>query len=162
MVCRVRPDWDVCVVPPTRGGRCGIVTTVQLPFKTPYRSRQFVHSATSIDIKMEKEVFRAGTFTLTIPSTNTVWKKGQDKPLICTVCLPLSCHRPWSLRGTKIVGDMERSLRGVQSFNTAQTGSLLRKFIEQTRALESMPVGVMRHMLRADEVGQVSCEDLGD
>jgi hypothetical protein len=60
------------------------------------------------------------------------------------------------------VGDMERSLRGVQSFNTAQTGSLLRKFIEQTRALESMPVGVMRHMLRADEVGQVSCEDLGD
>jgi hypothetical protein len=60
------------------------------------------------------------------------------------------------------VVDMERILRGVQSFNTARTGSLLRKFLEQTRALESMPVGMVRHLLCADEVGQVSCEDLGD
>jgi hypothetical protein len=60
------------------------------------------------------------------------------------------------------VGDMERSLRGVQSFNTARTGSLLRKFLEQTRALESMPVSMVRHLLRADEVGQVTYEDLGD
>jgi hypothetical protein len=60
------------------------------------------------------------------------------------------------------VGDMERILRGVKSFNTARTESLLRKFLEQTRALESMPVGMVRHLLRADKVGQVSCEDLGD
>jgi hypothetical protein len=60
------------------------------------------------------------------------------------------------------MGDMEKSLRGVQSLNTARMGSLLRKFLEQTRALESMPAGVVRHLLRADEVGQVPCEDLGD
>jgi hypothetical protein len=60
------------------------------------------------------------------------------------------------------VGDMERSLCGVQSFNTARVGSHLRKFLEQTRALESMPVGMVRQLLRADEVRQVSCEDLGD
>jgi hypothetical protein len=60
------------------------------------------------------------------------------------------------------VRDMERSLRGVKSFNTAWTGSLLHKFLEQTRALESMPVGMVRHLLRADEFGIVSCEDLVD
>jgi hypothetical protein len=53
-------------------------------------------------------------------------------------------------------------MRRVQSFNTARTGSLLRKFLEQTRALESMPVGMVRHLLRANELGQVPCEDLGD
>jgi hypothetical protein len=57
---------------------------------------------------------------------------------------------------------MERRLRGVQSFNTARIGSLLRKFLEQTRALESMPVGMVRHLLRANEVGQGPYEDLGD
>jgi hypothetical protein len=81
---------------------------------------------------------------------------------ICIVCLPLSCHRPWSLRGTKLVGDIERSLRGMQSFNTSRTGNLWRKILEQERALESMPSGMVRHLLHADEVGQVSCEDLGD
>jgi hypothetical protein len=50
----------------------------------------------------------------------------------------------------------------VQSFNTARTGSLLRKFLEQTMALESMLVGMVRHLLRADEVKQVPCEDHGD
>jgi hypothetical protein len=60
------------------------------------------------------------------------------------------------------VGDMERSLRGVQSFNTARTGSLLCKFLEQTRALESMSVGMVWHLLLADKIGQVSCEYLGD
>jgi hypothetical protein len=59
------------------------------------------------------------------------------------------------------VGDMEKSLFGVQLFNTARTGSILRKFFEQTRALESMSVGIVWHLLRADEVGQVPCEDLG-
>jgi hypothetical protein len=112
--------------------------------------------------RWRKRGFRVGKFSFTIPSATAVWKKGQHEPLLCIVCLPLSCHRPWSLRGTKLVGEMERSLRGMQSFNTSRTGSLLRKFLEQARVLESMPSGMVRHLLRADEVGQISCEDLGD
>jgi hypothetical protein len=112
--------------------------------------------------RWRKRGFRAGIFTFTITSATAVWKKGQHEPLIYIVCLPLSCHRPWNIPGTKLVGEMERSLRGVQWFYTAQTRNLLRKFLEQTRALESMPVAMVRHLLRADEVGKVSCEDLGD
>jgi hypothetical protein len=80
--------------------------------------------------RWRKRFFWAGTFTFTftIPSTTTVWKMGQHKPLMCTVCLPIYCHRPWILRGTKLVGDMERSLRGVQSFNTARTEVFCRNF----------------------------------
>jgi hypothetical protein len=150
------------MAPPTHDGRCGIGTTVQFPFKTPWRSRQFVHSPTSIDVKMEKEVFSSRNFNLHHSLHHCSVKKGRHEPLICIVCLPLFCHRPWSLRGTKIVVDMERSLRGVQSFNTAWTGNPLREFLKQTRALESTPLGKVWHLLRADEVGQVSCEDLGD
>jgi hypothetical protein len=50
---------------------------------------------------------------------------------------------------------MEMRLYGVQSFNNDRTGSLLHKFLEQMRALQSMPVGMVQHLLRADEVGQV-------
>jgi hypothetical protein len=56
--------------------------------------------------RWRKRGFRVGTFSFAIPSAIAVWKKGQHEPLICIVCLPLSCHRPWSLRGTKLVGDM--------------------------------------------------------
>jgi hypothetical protein len=89
-------------------------------------------------------------------------EKGQHEPLICIVCLPLSCHRPWILRGTKLVGDIDRSLRGIESFNTSRTRSLLKKFLEQVRGLESMPSGMVRHLLRTDEVRHLSCENLGD
>jgi hypothetical protein len=115
-----------------------------------------------ITSRWRKRGFRVETFSFTIPSATAVWKKGQHETLIFIVCLPLSCHRPLSLRGTKVVGDMERSLRGMQSFNTSRTGSLLRKFLEQAGVLESMPIGMVRHLLRADEVGQVSCEGIGD
>jgi hypothetical protein len=57
MICRVRPDWDVRVVPPTRGDRCGIGTTVQVPSKTTLRSPQSVFSPMSTDVKMEKNGF---------------------------------------------------------------------------------------------------------
>jgi hypothetical protein len=57
MVCRARPDWGVRAVPPTRGVRCGIGTTVQVSSKTPWRSHQSVHSPTSTDVKMAKEGF---------------------------------------------------------------------------------------------------------
>jgi hypothetical protein len=56
------------------------------------------------------------------------------------------------------MGDMERSLRGMASFNTARK----RKFLKHMRALESIPSGMVRHLLRLDEIGQVSREDIGD
>jgi hypothetical protein len=60
------------------------------------------------------------------------------------------------------MGDMERSLRGMPSFNIYSKGDLLRKCLEQTRASESMPVGMVRHLLRPGEIRQVSREYIGD
>jgi hypothetical protein len=40
--------------------------------------------------RWRKRGFRVGTFSFTTPSATTVWKKGQHKPLIHIVCLPLS------------------------------------------------------------------------
>jgi hypothetical protein len=121
-----------------------------------------INSPTSDYVKMEKKGLPSWNVQLHHSFRHRSVEKGQHEPLICIVCLPLSCHRPWSLRGTTLVGDMERSLRRMQSFNTSWMGSLLQKFLEQVRALESMPSGMVRHLLRANEVGQVSCEDLGD
>jgi hypothetical protein len=59
------------------------------------------------------------------------------------------------------MGDMERSLHGMPLFNTSRTRSLLRKFLEQMRALESITVGIVRHLLRPNEIGKVSLEYIG-
>jgi hypothetical protein len=151
-----------CGSPPVCGSRCGIGTTVQVTFETSLRSHQFVHSATSLDVKMEKKGFSGRNVHIHHSLCHRSVKKRQHEALICIVSLPLSCHRYWILRGTKLMVDTERSIRGVQSFNTARTGCLLRKFLEQTRALKSILVGMARHMLRGDEVGLVFCEDLGE
>jgi hypothetical protein len=91
--------------------------------------------------RWRKRVFQVGMFSFTIPSATAVWKKGQHEPLMCIVCIPLSCHRPWSLWGTKLVGDMERSLRGMKSFNTSRMGS----FAEISRAGEGPGIHAERY-----------------
>jgi hypothetical protein len=53
-------------------------------------------------------------------------------------------------------------MNGMPSLNTSRTGNLLPKFLEQTRSLESKPVRMVRHLLRSDEIVQVSHEDTSD
>jgi hypothetical protein len=82
--------------------------------------------------------------------------------LIVSVCLPLSKHRPWELRTTKIMGDVERSLRGMQPFSETRAGSILRELCEQTRRVEILSSGIVRKVLRPDEMGQVPGEVIED
>jgi hypothetical protein len=78
-----------------------------------------------------KKLFKAANFSFTISITSSIWGPDMYEPLIMSVCLPLSKHRPRDLRTTKLVGDVERSLRGMQSFSETRAGSILRELCEQ-------------------------------
>jgi hypothetical protein len=149
-------------VTPTHGGRCGIGTTVQVSLETSWSSCQFVHSATSIDVKMEKEGFLGRNVHLHHYPRYYSMEKGTARTT--------NLHFMPSSFLSQTLDPSRYHTRGRYGEGPARgaivqycrMGSFLRKFIEQTRALESMPVGMVRHLLRTDEFGQVLCEDLGD
>jgi hypothetical protein len=69
---------------------------------------------------------------------------------------------PWDLRTTKLMGDVERSLRGMQLFSETRTGSILCELCEQMRRVETLSSSMVRQVLRADEVGQVPSGGIQD
>jgi hypothetical protein len=82
--------------------------------------------------------------------------------LIVSVCLPLSKHRPWYLQTTKLMGDVERSLRGMHSFSETRAGSVLCGICKQTRRVKTLSSSIVRQALRPEEMGQVPCEGIED
>jgi hypothetical protein len=62
----------------------------------------------------------------------------------------------------KLVRDVERSLRWMQPFSETRTGDLLRQFCEHSRKLETLSRGMVRQMIRPDDMGKVSCESVED
>jgi hypothetical protein len=103
-----------------------------------------------------KKLLKACTFYFYVPACFDIWIKAQHEPLMIAVCLPLSRHRPWNLRSTKHVGELERRLRPVQQFHPNGSRDLLRKFLVSTRRLETLPRSLVCELLRPDDMGQVS------
>jgi hypothetical protein len=104
--------------------------------------------------RWRKKLVKACTFYFYIPACFDIWNKSQHEPLMIAVCLPLSKHRPWNLRSTQHVGNLERSLRPVQRFHPNGSRDLLRQFLITTRKLETMPRSMVCEMLRTDDMGQ--------
>jgi hypothetical protein len=96
------------------------------------------------------KLFKAATFSFNVPITSSIWGPDMYEPLIVSVCLLLSKHRPWYLQTTKLMGDVERSLRGMQSFSETRAVSILRELCEQTRRVETLSSSVVRQVLRPD------------
>jgi hypothetical protein len=152
------------VVPATSSGRrrrCPR-SVVQVSPDASKRRGQLVYRTSSPDVQMAEESISGRNFHLHHSSRRRMGQGTAQTTNLHCLPSPLSCHRSWILRGTKLVGDMKRILHWMPSFNTARTGNLLRKFIEQMRALKSMPVSMVQHLLCPDEIRQVSHEDIGD
>jgi hypothetical protein len=107
-------------------------------------------------------LFKAATFSFTVPITSFILGPDMYEPLIVSVCLPLSKDRHWDLQITKLLGDIESSLRGMQSVSETRAGSILRKLFEQMRRVETLLSRVVRQSLRHNEMGQVPGEGIED
>jgi hypothetical protein len=107
-----------------------------------------------------KNFFKAATFSFTVPITISIWGPEMSEPLIMSVCFPLSEHRNWDLRMTKLVGDVERNLRGMQSFSETRAGSILREICEQTRRVETLSSSMVRQVLHTNEIGKLPAKVL--
>lgn len=75
------------------------------------------------------------------------WPQSMHEPLTIFVSLPLIQHSPWTVKGTPFLETLGVKLRGLRTRPEERTRSLLRKFCEQSRRLQSVPESMVRRML---------------
>jgi hypothetical protein len=80
-----------------------------------------------------------------------VWSQGRHEPLLICVCLPLSKHMPWKLKGTKLVESLEGKMRELHKTNCRGRGRHLRKLLIRSKWLDSVPEGMVWGLLQRAE-----------
>jgi hypothetical protein len=98
--------------------------------------------------RWRRRVGKLADMHLTLAPGFLHWKTQRHEPLLIYFCLPLSVHRPWKLRGSRLVAQVERQLRQVPETSEGRIRYLLCKFLIQARKLDTMPEGLVRGMLQ--------------
>jgi hypothetical protein len=101
-----------------------------------------------ITARWRRRVGKLGGFKFEIGAGSNVWGQAWHEPLLIYVCLPLSTHRPWKLRGTKFLDSLDRQMRELHHTNCERRGRLLHKVLVQARGLDVLPEGMVRGMLQ--------------
>jgi hypothetical protein len=83
----------------------------------------------------------------TVPVGTLFWSNTQFEPLIVGLYLPLSRHKPWRLKGTPMLDRVEGQLRDLPTTCHEWGRDILRKLLEQSRKLDSLPESVVRPLL---------------
>jgi hypothetical protein len=143
------------VVPPPSVADVALEQLFKCQLKRPETVDSILIVTRLITSRWRKKVFKAGTFSFTVPASTAVWGKDQHEHLIFVSCLVLLSHRPWMMRYTQLVGNLERILHGMSSSDIARTGCILFKFLNHARTLDNLPFSVLRYLLRAGESGPI-------
>jgi hypothetical protein len=90
-----------------------------------------------------------------VPLGSNVWPRCMHESLAIAIVTPLLDRVPWSLRATKLAGDLEKDMSGVWDTDCRREGARLRKFWDQATSLGSMPRSLARELLQAKRSGPV-------
>ena len=94
-----------------------------------------------------KQMNKACDFVITIKNTHSFWPESMCEPLILGICFPYIPCRPWQIRRTPKLLSMGRAMSGVSSKDQMDPGDLLRKLLEFTKRLPSLPASVVWSLL---------------
>jgi hypothetical protein len=91
-----------------------------------------------------------------VPLGNNVWPLSMHESLtIAIIIAPLLDRVPWSLRSTKLTGDLEKDMSGVWDTDCRWQGARLWKFWDQAASLGSMSGSLAQELLQAKGSGPV-------
>ena len=94
-----------------------------------------------------RHVHKSADLIFQLPAGNEVWTQNMHEPLIFAIYLPYLHRCPWELRKTRLLVDLERSLRKVLKENIGAAGDILSEFLGNSRRLDSMPIRELRAVL---------------
>jgi hypothetical protein len=111
--------------------------------------------------RWRKKLCKAATCSFRIPITSSTWGAGKYEPMIVYVCLFVCmyvCHYPNIGNGTCGQLSSWEMWKGVCMGCNPSLKPGLGSLCEESRSVETLSRGVVRQMLRPDEMGQVSGE----
>ena len=105
----------------------------------------------------KRHVWKSADLVLWIPAGQKFWPSSMHEPLTLALYLPYPTRRPWTLRPSRMLVEMERQLRRMwHEDSQVSSGNLLHELCVRTRGMDSMPLRELREMLRGQWVAQVS------
>lgn len=137
-----------CVwVPPPAGADAALEQLAKANHKRPH-NMHVVLIPRLMTALWRKLLSKICDLTFTVPVGSDVWNDSQCEPLVVGLCLPLSRHYPWKLKGTVLLDGVERVLRALPAADPGWGRSVLRQFLQRTRALEGLSASVVREVLQ--------------
>jgi hypothetical protein len=100
--------------------------------------------------RWRKVLGKATDVLIVIPVGTPVWPASEHEPLILAISFPLISHRPWRLRGSRLMDSLSVDLSDMWTEAFDGTGSVLRKFVQRARTLDGVPSSVVWEMLHGD------------
>jgi hypothetical protein len=97
--------------------------------------------------RRQKYLGKVCTLCFTVPLGSDNWDSSHFEPLIVGLYLPLSRHKPWTLRGTPLLEQVERLLHEMPATYPRWGRVVLHELLLQVKSLEAMPTSMVRTML---------------
>jgi hypothetical protein len=142
--------------PPPAAGEAALEQLAKSVHKRPLHMHMIVIPRL-MTAQWQKMLGKICDLIFTVPVGTPFWSNNQFEPLIVGIYLPLSRHKPWRLKGTPMLDQVERLLRELPASSPKWGRDILQKLLEQSRKLDSLPEGVVRPLLQAPRQWGVSC-----
>jgi hypothetical protein len=82
---------------------------------------------------------KACDFAFVVSPRPAFWPAGMHKPLLVSIVLPFSIHRPWCFKRAPLLVEMGKNLREMLAEGQGDGGDILRKLLKLLRFVASMP-----------------------
>ena len=94
-----------------------------------------------------KNVLKAADLIVELPAGHEAWPVEMHESLTLALFSPYLSRKPWELRRTKYMVEMERTLQCMLKKGECSGGSLLSELCSVTQSLESMPIRDLYRLL---------------
>ena len=86
-----------------------------------------------------KHTWKAADFRFELPAGHMGWEEIMFEPLTVALFFPYSSRKPWELKHTKLLVDLERDLRKMLKEGSGSGRDILSKLCGITCKLEQLP-----------------------
>ena len=147
-------DWyhlghrrKICVwTPPPAGAGAALEQLGKAIHKRPHHTHLFI-CPRLMTAHWRKMLGKTCDLIFSIPTGTEFWDNSQYEPLVAGLYFPLIRHPPWRLRSTPLLERVERKMQSLSPTTPSWGRLVLRELLKQTRALDSMPPGLVWSML---------------
>jgi hypothetical protein len=145
---RGHQDGNFIWVPPPAVADAALEQLCEARHTRPWNAHIFV-CPLLMTSRWRKQLAKLADVMFVVPVGTSIWETDMYEPVLIAFICPLLNCRPWQVRKTPLVAQLNHSVSGVWSQNLARERSHLRKFWKDAREWDGVCEGVARPVLQA-------------